>query len=243
MSTGGSNAAFNVMSGPLQGMQDSSKDQSELQTVQDKAIKGVQEVKNFIPGLEDLRFLNQGLPNDALVKRLQELQEKFVGCEKKNDQKLKEKRKARKNYALSQRAKLAKVAKKMEDDGIMVKVYDNWQDEIKGQNNFINQIEGKLKSAQSEMDDLQTKFERDREHYVETIRKQDQVIELQQQILDKIQPCIRRDCNYYNIDKVRSQSTWDEESGKWNIPELVITKTALPTPGIMPGASTPARGA
>ena len=57
-------------------MQDSSKDQSMLQTVQDKAIKGVQEVKNFIPGLEDLRFLSQGLPNDALVKRLQEREKK-----------------------------------------------------------------------------------------------------------------------------------------------------------------------
>ena len=201
-------------------MQDSNKDQSMLQTVQDKAIKGVQELKNFIPGLQDLRFLSQGLPNDALVKRLQELQETFVGWEKKNDQKLKEKRKAKKNYALSQRAKLAKAAKKMEDDGIMVKVYDNWQDEIKGPNNFINQMEGKLKSTQSEIDDLQTEFERDREGYVETTRKQDQIVKLQQQILDKIQPCLRRDCNYYNIDKVRSESTWDEETGKWNIPEL-----------------------
>ena len=164
-----------------------------LQTVQEKAIKGVQEVKNFIPGLEDLRFLSQGLPNDALVKRLQELQEKFVGGEKKNDQKLKEKRKARKNYALSQREKMAKAAKKMEDDGIMVKVYDNLQDEIKGKNNVINQIEGKLKSAQSEIDDLQTEFERDCEDYSGTIRKQEQIIKLQQQILDKIQPCIRRD--------------------------------------------------
>lgn len=223
-------------------MQDSSQDQSLLQTVKDKAIKGVQEVKNVIPGLEDFHFLSQGLPNDALVKRLQELQEKFVGGEKKNDQKLKEKRKARKNYALSQREKLAKAAKKMEDDGIMVKVYDNLQDEIKVKNNAINQIEGKLKSAQSEIDDLQSEFERDREDYLETIRKQEQIIKLQQQILDKIQPCIRRDCNYYNIDKVRSESAWDEESGKWNIPELVITKTTLPTPGIMPGASTPALG-
>lgn len=223
-------------------MQDPSQDQSMLQTVQDKAIKGVQEMKNLIPGLEDLRFLSQGLPNDALVKRLQELQEKFVGGEKKNDQKLKEKRKARKNYALSQREKLAKASKKMEDGGIMVKVYDNLQDEIKAKNNVINQMEGKLKSAQSEIDDLQTEFERDREDYLETIRKQEQMIKLQQQILDKIQPCIRRDCNYYNIDKIRAESSWEEEFGKWNIPELVITKTTLPTPGIMPGASTPARG-
>ena len=40
----------------------------------------------------------------------------------------------------------------MEDDGIMVKVYDNLQDEIKGKNNVINQMEGKLKSAQFEID-------------------------------------------------------------------------------------------
>ena len=73
-------------------MQDSSKDQSKLQTVQDKANKGGQEVNNVIPGLENLRFLSQGLPNDALVKRLQELQETFVGGEKKSDEKLKEKR-------------------------------------------------------------------------------------------------------------------------------------------------------
>ena len=48
MSTGGSNASFNVISGPLQ---DSSKDQSMLQTVQDKAIKGVQEVACVAGGI------------------------------------------------------------------------------------------------------------------------------------------------------------------------------------------------
>ena len=101
---------------------------------------------------------------------------------------MKEKRKARKKYALSQREKLAKAAKKMEDDGIMVKVYDNLQDEMKMKNNVIIQMEVKLKSAQSEIDDLQTEFERDREDYLETIRKQEQIIKLQQQILDKIQP-------------------------------------------------------
>ena len=83
VSTGVSTAVFNVISGPLQGMQDSNQYQSMLQTKQDKAIKGVQEVKNFIPKLEDLHFLSQGLSNDTLVKRLQELQEKFVSDEKK----------------------------------------------------------------------------------------------------------------------------------------------------------------
>ena len=210
--------------------------------VQEKTAKGAQELKNLIPGLEDLRFLGQGLPNDAVVKRLQELHDMFVGGEKKNDQKLKDKRKARKSHALTQRDKLARAAKKMEDGGIMVKVYDNLQEEIRGKTKTIDDMEVKLKSAQSEIEDLQIEFERDREDYLDTIRKQEQTIRLQQQILDKIQPCIRRDCNYYNIDKVRSQSSWDGESGKWNIPEMIVTKTALPTPGIMPGGNSPARG-
>lgn len=42
----------------------------------------------------------------------------------------------------------------MEDDGIMVKVYDNLQDEIKVKNNVINEMEGKLKFVQVEIDDL-----------------------------------------------------------------------------------------
>ena len=99
---------------------------------------------------------------------------------------MKEKRKAGKNFALSQREKRAKAARKMEDDGIMVKVYHNLQDEIKGKNNVINQMEAKLKSAQFEIDDLQNEFERDREDYLESIRKQERVIRLQQQILNKI---------------------------------------------------------
>ena len=63
----------------------------------------------------------------------------------------------------------------------------------------------------------------------------EQTIQLQQQIMDKVQPCIRRDCNYYNIDKIKRQSEWDEAGQKWQIPELVVEKTTLPG-GVMPGA-------
>lgn len=42
MSTGGSNAAFNVISGPLQGMQDSSQDRSMLHCMLDCTRQGYQ---------------------------------------------------------------------------------------------------------------------------------------------------------------------------------------------------------
>ena len=171
---------------------------------------------------------------EEAMKRLQSLQEQLVGGEKRNDQKLKEKRKARKNHALLKREKLIKAVENLEDDGIMVKVYDNLQDELKVKNKRIDKLENEVKTAESEIHDLQTEFERDREDYLETIRKLEQQLKLQQQLLDKIQPCIRRDCNYFNLDKVRRQSQWNEEDQKWSLPDLVIERTVLPT-GVIPG--------
>lgn len=168
----------------------------------------------------------------------------MVGGEKKGDQKLKEKRKERKAYAKSKKEKLFLAAKKMDDEGIstMVKVYDSLQDEIKFKTKKVDRLEKEVTSLNTEIEDLQIEFERDREDYLDTIRKQEQMLKLQQQILDKIQPCIKRDCNYYNIDRIKAECVWDEENAKWNLPKLVVTKTTLPTPGgVMPGASSQTR--
>lgn len=43
-----------------------------------------------------------------------------------------------------------------------------------------------------EIEDLQGEFELDRLDYLETIRKQDQQLKLYSQILEKIQPIIRK---------------------------------------------------
>ncbi len=68
---------------------------------------------------------------------------------------------------------------------------------------------------------------------METIRKQDGQIKLFSQILDKVQPCLRRDCNYANIDRIKSESIWDEDLQKWRLPDLVVARTKLPPPGGM----------
>jgi len=176
----------------------------------------------------------QQLQEEAM-RRLQSLQEQLVGGEKRNDQNLKEKRKARKQYAQSKREKLMKAVENMEDDGIMVKVYDNLQDEVKVKNKKIDKLTEELKAASIETKDLQAEFERDRQDYLDTIRKMEQTVQLQKQMMDKIQPCIRRDCNYYNLDKIRSAAEWDESHQTWILPDLVVEKTVLPS-GVVPGA-------
>lgn len=49
-----------------------------------------------------------------------------------------------------------------------------------------------------------------------------------QQLLDQVQSLVRRDCNYSNLEKIKRESVWDEETGCWKIPEPVIQKTRLP---------------
>ena len=94
-----------------------------------------------------------------------------------------------------------------------------------------------MKSAQIEAFDLQGEFETERQDYLESIRKLERQLQLQNQIIDRMQPCMRRDCNYYNIDKVRAQSNFDEENHMWKIPDLIVERSTLPG-STLPGASS-----
>ena len=81
---------------------------------------------------------------------------------------------------------------------------------------------------ETEIRDLQSEFELDRLDYLETIRKQDRQLKLLQQIIDKVQPCLRRDSNYANIEKIKKDAVWDDDQGRWILPEVAVTQTKLP---------------
>jgi len=86
-------------------------------------------------------------------------------------------------------------------------------------------------SLQREIEDLQSEFEFDRIDYLDTIRKQEQEMQWLQAVIERLLPVIRRDCNYINLDRIRAQSTWDENNQMWNLPKLTIEKTQLPPAG------------
>ena len=54
----------------------------------------------------------------------------------------------------------------------------------------------RVRGLNTEISDLQYEFERDRQDYLDTIRKQDQQIKLIESILEKIHPTVRKDYNY-----------------------------------------------
>ena len=85
-----------------------------------------------------------------------------------------------------------------------LKVYDDIQEELKIKTDALKQGKQKIKALDAEIRDLQQEFEDDRTDYLDTIRKQDQQLKLLQQIVEKIQPTIRKECNYryYKFQKI-----------------------------------------
>ncbi|XP_050410130.1 osmotic avoidance abnormal protein 3 isoform X2 [Patella vulgata] len=174
---------------------------------------------------------------DEAKKRLQELENQMVGGENVNNQEVKERRKVRKKFAEQKRLKLAEAVAKMDDDGIMLKLFDNVHDELKVKTQLLEHEKEKVLGLEREVLDLQSEFEFDRIDYLDTMRKQDKQIKLLEALLERIQPCIRRDSNYSNLDRVKLDCKWDEANEKWILPKLVIERTALPSTG--PGTTMP----
>ncbi|XP_073426293.1 kinesin-like protein KIF17 [Dendrobates tinctorius] len=197
----------------------------------------------LVPPQESPRSVS---PQQVLA-RLQMLEQQVVGGEQAKNKDLKEKQKRRKKYADERKKELIEALQNVDDDSsdrMLLNVYESIQEELQAKSKHLEKIQKKLKAADIEIEDLHSEFERDRDDYLVTIRRQERDLLLFQQMLDQIQPLIRRDCNYSNLDKIRREASWDEDSGSWKIPEITIQKTSLPSAPGLPSAKpkrTPSR--
>ncbi|KAL8579215.1 hypothetical protein ACOMHN_010799 [Nucella lapillus] len=123
---------------------------------------------------------------------------------------------------------LAGANRKLDDDGIMVGIYEDMQEELRDRSQTLVEKQQQIEGLEREVMDLQSEFELERRDYLDTIRRQERHLQLLDAIITRVQPCLRRDCNYYNLDKIRAECRWDEDEGRWVLPKLVLSRTALP---------------
>ncbi|KAH6941042.1 hypothetical protein HPB50_012723 [Hyalomma asiaticum] len=163
------------------------------------------------------------------LERLRELQGRMLGGEKKHDAELKARRAKRKSIAEKRIRALAEALAKVDDEErTLLPDYDDINEELKVKSSLIRKAKRKIQTLEQEVRDLQREFETERTDYLETIRRQDQQLRLLSQILDKVQPCIRRDSNYADLEAVKAQSVWDQDAQRWRLPELTVQQTKLP---------------
>ncbi|CAG0923076.1 unnamed protein product [Notodromas monacha] len=166
------------------------------------------------------------------IQRLKNLEKQMVGGEKANDVELKNKRVTRRKNAERRMETLAAVLNAVSQDNddaaVLAKVYDDINEEVKSKTELAKKYKNRVKVLEQEISDLTSEFESDRTDYLETIRKQDQQIKLLQQILDRAQPAIKKESNYSNIEKIKQEAFWEDETQRWKLPEMIITRTKLP---------------
>lgn len=165
---------------------------------------------------------------DAL-RKLEALQKEMIGGEKSDNDALKASLEERRHKADDRTQQLRKANEQlnMDDDGIIERIFNSLTDEVRVKSQLLERSHAKLKSAEEEIKDLAAEFELERQDFLDTIRNLQQTIKLQEQLLDTVVPCLRRDCNYYNIDKIKNEATWCEEEGRWALPQLTVSKSSL----------------
>ncbi|KAL8183503.1 UNVERIFIED_CONTAM: hypothetical protein K2H54_042889 [Gekko kuhli] len=162
---------------------------------------------------------------------LQLLEQQVVGGEQAKNKALKEKHQRRKRLVDERKQQLLEALQGSDEDSsdwVLLSVYDSIQEEVRAKSKLLEKMKEKLRAAEAEIRDLQSEFELEKIDYLATIRRQERELLLHQQVLEQVQPLIRRDCNYSNFDKIKSESTWDEDSGCWKVPEPITEKTSLP---------------
>uniref|UniRef100_A0A1I8A0S6 Kinesin-like protein n=1 Tax=Steinernema glaseri TaxID=37863 RepID=A0A1I8A0S6_9BILA len=161
-------------------------------------------------------------------RRIEMLQNQLVGGEQLDNEALKADRQRKMKAAEKKMQRLAAALNVHRDDPLL-HVYNSTQEKLEALTRQFTQEQEKVRALEREVQDIQGEFELDRLDYLETIRKQDQQLRLCQQIFEKIQPTIRKDLNYANIEKIRKEALWDDDQQRWIIPDVLSSRTNLPS--------------
>ncbi|XP_068170757.1 kinesin-like protein KIF17 [Antennarius striatus] len=165
-----------------------------------------------------------------ILQRLKQLEQQVVGGEQARNTELQQRHRQRKNLADQRKVHLIHaLSENSEDSEMLLNVYNSIQEEVHAKSQMLGKVQGKLKGAKLEIRDLQAEFEVERNDYLAIIRRLEREGQLLQGILERMVPLVRRDCNYSNLDRLKKEAVWDEDSITWRLPDVVVQKTTLPS--------------
>ncbi|KAF0035526.1 hypothetical protein F2P81_013284 [Scophthalmus maximus] len=132
------------------------------------------------------------LDQQHVLERLQQLEQEVVGGEQARNQELQQRDRQRKNLADQRKVQL---------------IHALSENSTESENVLLN-----LKAPRLEISDLQAEFEVERNDYLASIRRIENDNQLQNSLLERMGPLVRRDCNYSNFDRLKREAAWDEEA-------------------------------
>ncbi|XP_027858514.1 kinesin-like protein KIF17 isoform X2 [Xiphophorus couchianus] len=174
---------------------------------------------------------NEPLDQKHVLERLQILEQEVIGGEQARNNELQQRHRQRKKFADQRKAQLISALSEdsEESDSVLLNVYNSIQEEVHAKSQILSRVQGKLKAAKLEIRDLQAEFELERNDYLANIRRLEREGQLLNSLLERMVPLVRRDCNYSNLDRMRKEAVWDDDSSTWKLPDVMVQKTTLPS--------------
>ncbi|XP_076257161.1 kinesin family member 3C isoform X1 [Rhynchophorus ferrugineus] len=203
-------------------------------------LKQIQTIKQEYE--ENIRRLNEEIkdnhkevcPKEEILKRIEVLKKSLIGGEKADDKELSERRLKKKIAAERRASVIAHLLAKIdmnEDRELLQNQYRDISHELDLKTESLRRFRYKVRMLEKDVRDIQGEFEQEREDYLETIRKQDKNIKLLSQISQKLAGSLKKDCNYSDLESIKEQAIWLDDSQKYKLPEIVYTRTKLPPAG------------
>jgi hypothetical protein len=114
--------------------------------------------------------------------------------------------------------------------------YSDIHQEIVAKTELLKNQRQKIRSLEREIVDIQGEFQLDRADYLETIRRLEKRNRFYEAFFEKISPILKfQNGKVWNIDYIKSESSWNDDLKKWKIPDSLIMHVKLP-----PATSKPA---
>ncbi|XP_070143750.1 osmotic avoidance abnormal protein 3 [Drosophila kikkawai] len=158
--------------------------------------------------------------------RIDLIKRSLIGGERVGDLKLKEQHKARRIAAQRHLNAVANALNRVnyEDRDLLQGHYANIAQEINIKNEYIQNLQQKIKMLEMEVSDLNSEFQLDREDYLDEIRNLGRCIKFYQQLVYKFGSILRKNYKNWSPDIVMEHSTWNDDLKTWKIPDNCLLK-------------------
>ncbi|KAI3381477.1 hypothetical protein SNEBB_001976 [Seison nebaliae] len=179
------------------------------------------------------KLFTKGEMKEILQHRINQLTEnRLQGGKKAHNKELAEKIQKERERAEEFRklAEQTKEEQKKRND-VLSREFANTKEEVKVKTEMLKLEINQRKQLEMELSDAAFEFNEQKGQLLETIRNQERNMLLLAEILERIQPVINRTSNYYDIDLIKKQATWDDDAKEWSLPALRVEQTALPQLG------------
>jgi kinesin family protein 3/17 len=193
------------------------KDKNELAT---QLMEREQLILSEKEQKDKLQLMIQEMENKVMIggKELEEKEKELAKQYKQMQEKLHKQKK--------KEMQLIEDALKKEEEMLLIeKNYKDIQEELKDDRKIIGDLRGKYKAAMSEIKDLQTEHQGQKEELLDNLRNSETELEFYKKSLELILPEAQ-------IELLRSKSQWDDENKTWTIPVYKIQDTQVYLPNI-----------